>query len=620
MMNTHPSNLAVRVGRVICFLTATGALVACGEIGGKVPEPSEILAVPAIVTGTEELWIIARDSAGNNAAAALPYLQRAASTTPAPRLVLQHTDVNATVDASVATLRVQQKFHNPFAEAIDAEYVFSLPDDAAVSNLVINIGSRHIRGIVRPRREAEEMFGEMKERGRVVVLLSAEAPNVFRQRIANLAAGQDLDVAVTYFNTLNYRGGAYELVVPLRSEPAAANGGGTAAGLTLQVDVDAGMSIKSISSPSHDVKIEPYGDRRAHVELVEAAPRSDADFVLRIQTAGSTLKPGFLAHRDQRGGYFELTLQPPGDLGGGAHQPLEMIFVTDCSSTMTREVMAQARTALARALRRLAADDTFAVVGPAAAVQPLPASAENVERAVADLDEPCRDGGPALQDSLRTALQLRSDAGRRRLVVVLSDGRGGSDEEIAARIREELGGARILSLGVGPAPNRVQLEGMARLGRGAVAYLPSAASAGRDATEQGVDDFITQLHQPLLSGIEIDWGDLQVGDVVPRRIPDLFPGRPVVVSGRFSGSEPTTIKISGKAGGQTRSYTLDVSREDLTRSHPALASLWARAYIADIELSNISSPNRVGAARMEEIGLAYGIVSPYTALIATDGR
>ena len=61
-------------------------------------------------------------------------------------LPLKHTDVNAAVAGYIATVDVTQQYHNPYSEKIEAVYVFPLPSNAAVSEFLMTIGDRKIRG------------------------------------------------------------------------------------------------------------------------------------------------------------------------------------------------------------------------------------------------------------------------------------------------------------------------------------------------------------------------------------------------------------------------------------------------------------------------------------------
>src|SRR5436309_675234 len=73
---------------------------------------------------------------------------------PAGTCPLRHTDVVADVAAGMARVNVRQQFHNPSREPVEAVYTFPLPDDAAVDQMSLQVGSRTIRGEVKRREEA----------------------------------------------------------------------------------------------------------------------------------------------------------------------------------------------------------------------------------------------------------------------------------------------------------------------------------------------------------------------------------------------------------------------------------------------------------------------------------
>src|SRR5207302_9536236 len=54
-------------------------------------------------------------------------------------------------------------------------------------------------------------------------------------------------------------------------------------------------------------------------------------------------------YRDERGGYFTLMLYPPQELKELGRQALELVFVLDCSGSMSGRPLAQAKAAIERA-------------------------------------------------------------------------------------------------------------------------------------------------------------------------------------------------------------------------------------------------------------------------------
>ncbi|MBI3876779.1 MAG: hypothetical protein HY300_12650, partial [Verrucomicrobia bacterium] len=173
----------------------------------------------------EELWIISRapedlpakndDGLGCGLLLAKASSSSSSSEPEEVPVPLKHTEVKASVRGYIAEVQVVQQFHNPFTEKIEAVYVFPLPHNAAVNEFIMTIGERRIRGIIRERVEAEQIYREAKRQGYVASLLTQERPNVFTQSVANIEPGREIDVDLRYFQTLTHVDGWYEFVFPM---------------------------------------------------------------------------------------------------------------------------------------------------------------------------------------------------------------------------------------------------------------------------------------------------------------------------------------------------------------------------------------------------------------------
>lgn len=88
-------------------------------------------------------------------------------------------------------LRLHRQRHAAIPQSISSKievvYVFPLPEDAAVNDFVMTIGSRTIRGIIRERNEALRHLRSRPAQGKVASLLSQERPNIFTQSVANIS-------------------------------------------------------------------------------------------------------------------------------------------------------------------------------------------------------------------------------------------------------------------------------------------------------------------------------------------------------------------------------------------------------------------------------------------------
>ncbi len=561
-------------------------------------------------------------------------------------LPLKHTDVKAAISGYIAAVDVTQQFHNPYDEKIEAVYVFPLPQNAAINEFIMTIGDRRIRGIIREREEAEQIYREARRQGYVASLLTQERPNIFTQKVANIEPGKAIDINIRYFSTLAYVDGWYEFVFPMVVGPrfnppgftegvgAVARGKPGISGqktevqylrpgersghdISLTVDVDAGVTIEELESRSHVISTNHSGAEKVQVTLSPLDTIPNKDFVLRYRVVGKVVKSSLLVHRDERGGFFTLMLYPPEDLKSLKRAPMEMIFVLDCSGSMNGKPIAQAKKAVERALKHLQPGDTFQIIrfsvdasqlGP----EPLPATEKNVRRGLKYVRALRGQGGTMMIEGIKAALDFPHDPERLRVVAFLTDGYIGNEREILGEVRERLGESRIFSFGVGSSVNRYLLDRMAKLGRGVVAYVGLDESAG-----EVMDLLFERLSHPAMANLSVDWGDMQVSQVFPRRMPDLFVGRPVIVTGRFKGNGTTKARVTGKVGGETHEVVLPVDLDDSAR-HAGLPSVWARMKIADLYDQATYDPNPDLRGDIKQVALEYGLMSAYTAFVAVD--
>ena len=606
-------------------------------------------AIPgSLPASSEELWIIARDDSasmahGDDAPGSGAMVTETSEGKEVP-LPLKHTDVQASVLGYIATVRVTQQFHNPFDAKIEAKYVFPLPHNAAVNEFIMTIGERRIRGIIRERKEAEAIYAAAKSQGYVAALLTQERPNVFTQSVANIEPGKEIDVELNYFHTLEWADGWYEFVFPTVVGPrfnppdtttgigAVARGAHGTSGqstevqylkpgersghdIAIKLDINAGVAIEDTECATHVISKEAPSAERLLIKLSPNDRIPNKDFVFRFRVAGAQMKSGLLTSHDERGGFFTLMLYPPKDLKQLACKPLELVFVLDSSGSMNGRPIAEAKKAIDRALRQLGPDDTFQLInfdnntsqlGP----RPVAATPENVRRGIDYISKIEGGGGTMMNAGIKAALNFPHDPERLRFVCFLTDGFIGNEAEILTTIQQHLGATRIFSFGIGSSVNRFLMDHMAKVGRGAVAYLGPNDSAARI-----MDDFIERIRHPALTDLQLDWGSATVTEVFPQRVPDVFVGRPVVLTGRFQDSKLARIRLSGEAGGKRVEWNVPANG---TEQHCGLPSVWARMKIADLSDRALLERSGELAGEIRQTALDFGLMSEFTAFVAVD--
>ena len=568
---------------------------------------------------------------------------------------LKHTDVKAEISGFLSRVVVTQQFENPFKEKIEAVYTFPLPQNAAVDDMTMSIGDRIVRGRIKRREEARAVYEAARAAGNVASLLDQERPNIFTQSVANIMPGERVNVTISYVETLKYDDGSYEFVFPMVVGPryipgnaAGKQGGGwasdtdrvpdasritppvaqegTRAGhdISIEVALDAGVPIDGLKSVLHDVDLERPTGHSAVVSLKDKAVIPNKDFVLKYDVAGKRIEDAVLTHRSEQpgDGFFTLILQPPERVNAQDVMPKELVFVLDTSGSMSGFPIEKAKESMKLALDGLYPQDTFNLItfsGDTSILfpEPVPATRDNLAKAKAFLESRSGGGGTEMMKAIRAALDPSDAQNHVRIVCFMTDGYVGNDMEIISEVQKHPN-ARVFAFGIGNSVNRFLLDKMSEEGRGEVEYV-SLNDDGSAAAKR----FHERVRNPLLTDLSIDWAGLPVTDVYPKRLPDLFSAKPIVVSGRYMNGARGVIKLKGQSAG--RDFTRDVAIElpDKQPRHDALSSLWARTRIDDL-MSQDYNGIQNGTTRDEvreaitELGLNFRLMTQFTSFVAVE--
>jgi Ca-activated chloride channel family protein len=582
---------------------------------------------------------------------------------------LAHTWVKAEISGFMSRVYLTQEFQNPYTEKIEAVYLFPLPENAAVDDMRIQVGEHVVVGKIMRKPEARATYEAAKANGQVAALLDQERPDVFTQSVANIMPGEKITVQLSYVQTLKYEDGAYEFMFPMvvrqPSNPVTTGGAETASAadrsssetqegdsprqtspgdsgpavvtppvlppgmrtgrdVEIELDIDAGVPINDFQAKTHEVEIQRQDANRAVVRLKDGPAVPNKDFVFRYDVAGQKVSDAILSHRDKRGGYFTLILQPPDRAPAADITPKELVFVVDTSGSMYGFPLETAKQSIYYAMDNLNPSDTFNLItfsGDEHILfgQPVPATPANVAKAKKFLQEREGGGGTEMMKAIRAAMDPSDAQNHVRIVCFATDGQVGNDEEIIAEVRKHQN-ARVFTMGFGSV-NRYLLDRMSQYGRGEVDYI-----ANGDNGERAAKRFYERVRDPLLTDITVDWGGLPVTDVYPQRIADLFRSQPVILSGRFTGDAKGVVRLKGKMSGVEVVREIPVDFSAANEEHDVLATLWARKKIAELtgysgaEVKQLGmKPEEVNEA-VTNLGLDYRLMTEFTSFVAVDEK
>ncbi|HEY9789172.1 MAG TPA: VIT and VWA domain-containing protein, partial [Candidatus Obscuribacterales bacterium] len=522
---------------------------------------------------------------------------------------LKHTDVHADVSGYVSRVTVKQIFGNPFKDKIEAVYTFPLSDTGAVDDMTMRIGSRTIHGTIKKREEARRIYEQAKNSGHVASLLDQERPNIFTQSVANIEPGKEVEVTLTYVDLLPYADGAYTFAFPTvvgpRFNPGNATGKqgigfspdtaevpdaskitphvapeGVRAGhdISISVSIDAGIPITNISSKLHEITVQKSGGH-ANVSLLDKATIPNKDFVLSWGVAADKLHSGYLTNGKNGDGYFTLMILPPKKATAEHIQPKEMIFLIDCSGSQAGLPIQKAKEAMEYSLDHMNPNDTFQVLAFNNNVtrlfeQPRPANNEMRRRAKAFVESLTANGGTWMAPAVEAACKEPTDEHRLRIVSFMTDGYVGNDFQIVGMVRKLRENSRWFPFGTGNSVNRFLIDNIAKNGGGEADYV----YLNSDAAEVG-KKFYDKIASPVLTDVKVDFGGLNVKEVFPHEISDVWAQRPLYITGRYTKPGAGTVTVTGFSGGKPYKQTLAVNFPDNNSSNVVLGSIWARAKV-----------------------------------------
>ena len=572
-------------------------------------------------------------------------------------LPLKALDVQARIDGLIARVQMTQTFVNAHAEALEATYMFPLPDRAAVTRFRLEVAGRIVEGELKERGAARQEYDQAIQAGHRAAIAEEERPDVFTLRVGNLPSGEEATVHLTLTGPLPYSDGEATFRFPLVVAPRYIPGvplPGASVGDGVAPDTDAVPDASRISPPvllpgfpdpvrlglSVEVptsSLKPDDFRSSLHTVVESddndtklfrlqpGERLNRDFILRFRIAQERIVSSLALQPDREGaeGTFLLTLVPPA--ANGHSTPRDVVFVLDRSGSMGGWKMVAARRALARMVDTLSDRDRFTVLAfddrietpPESGGRLMPATNRLRYRAVEFLAKIEARGGTEMAEPLNRAvneLSADKESGRERILVLVTDGQVGNEDQILKHLGPRVKGLRIFTLGIDRAVNAGFLRRLADLGGGRSEIVES-----EDRLDEVMDSIHRHIGTPVLTGLHLEPAGLKFlqASVVPGRSPDLFDGSPLLICGRYRGDADGAIALQARdAAGQMWLAEIRGQRVD----NPALTTVWARGRLRELEDRYAIGTGDCKALEREIVttSLRFGVLCRFTAFVAVD--
>lgn len=535
-----------------------------------------------------------------------------------PDLSIKYHHVDIKIDNQVAQTAVDQVFINNHHRDIEGTYIFPIPEDASISKFSMFVGGEEIWGKILDKDEARKIYPDIVRRKKDPALLEYFKDGMFKASIYPIPVHGETRIKLYYSEILKLSGGICGYRYTLNTEKFSKD---PLQSVKVNVEINSKIPIKSIYSPSHNIRIEKEDDHHARITYVEENTRPDKDFFLYYTVSEKDIGFNLLPYEDEdHQGYFLAMISPQVEVPADKTSSKNIIFILDTSGSMKGEKIKQAKGALSFCLNSLNEGDQFNVIGFDDRIRSFTtglvrAEHENISEALTFVDRCEANGGTNINDALLTGLQQIEDRGRASFVIFLTDGLPTVGETDINNILKNVKGAnrsatRVFVFGVGYDVNTRLLDRLAQDNHATSDYVRPS-----EDIEVKVSSFYKKVSHPILTDIKLSSGDVEIYDLYPQELPDIFKGSQLLVLGKYRNGGHTRVTLSGSTRGAARKFTYEVNFSPDDRND-FIPRLWATRRIGYlIDQLRLHGHSKELVEEVVRLSKKYGIITEYTSFL-----
>jgi Ca-activated chloride channel family protein len=542
--------------------------------------------------------------------------------------------VRATIVDGAGTTEIIEDLLNPTGTPQEAVFLLPLPDKAVADRFTMTVNGVETAAEVLDSNRARTVYEAIVRQRRDPGLLEYAGQGLLRARIFPVPPGNKVQVRVRYSEVLAESGGITSWHFPVRALWGDGLGPDR---VSLLFEVQSTASIKNVFSPLPGLDIARDGDHRVKASLELGRGQMPVrDFAVHYGIGDQDFGIHLLTQSTTGDGYFLMLLSPKREWPKQAGVGRAINLVLDTSGSMQGEKMEQARAAVRSFLHSLTTDDWFNVIPFSTDArpffsEPVPASADKVKEALAKVEELQARGGTNIEEALAIALRTAlPDCSKRSghpgalvpITVFLTDGQPtvgqtGIDALLAQAKTQNQEHARIFVFGVGHDVNTRLLDTLAAATRGDRDYVAPAENI-----EVKTDALFRKLSGPVMTDVQVSADGIDLLDIEPRALPDLFQAGTLTIVGRYRGAGQKAIRLRGNIAGKPQEYVFEATFAASNRRNDWLPSLWAQRRIAALlDAIRMSGQQKELVDEVTRISKEHGIVTPFTShLILEEGQ
>jgi len=509
----------------------------------------------------------------------------------------------------------------------DVSGVFAFPIEGTVTNVEIKINSKKPRFV-----KTTYVSGEDAEKH-----LSSTVgqdpndlyiPDLFRVPVSKIPSQVGVEVQISWMAPVEVVNGGYNYHIPLHFPryllPDFSQ-------VFIQARVNCLIPGIQYYSSSHQLQIKLNENLRTGLIC---SPKSEGshypDFHLCYTVASKEISAACLIEPPVENSYdkcgsYVVFANPPVE-----SQPFrrDIIFLVDRSGSMNGRPLRDAQAALCTALQNLNPGDRFGIVAfdhepmfflgepyPGAECCMVPTSSALFDRTPELIHNACTfvnniacRGATDISTPLQWATEeLKRNHRSLSFVILITDGAVENEKVICQKVKETSGPVRILTFGIGTHCNWYFLKvlGLESRGWNTGALNPETLQAKMHA-------LIDRASKPVLSNVELHAAGVEL-EQYPKKIPDMFVGGPLVIAGKYTGTFPPNVVLTGQLCDGSN-FKMEV-RSDTSKVVP-VGKVFVKQQLDQLIALEWLTEDQALREKIIQLSLNEELPTPYTKMIS----
>ncbi len=542
-------------------------------------------------------------------------------------------EVNVTINNGFAKTEVDQIFVNTGNVDVEAVYSFPVPRQASLSEVSLWIDGQEVVGEVMEKQQAKKVYNEQKAKGNDTALAEKNSYKTFDVRVSPVRAGRDTRIRLVYYQPVEIDLNIGRYVYHLEEGGFDKNQNAFwSVDDVVNETFNFNLKLKS-AYPVKNVRVPDYEQQAVitkttskennmgevydvHLSFPEGSTLSkDIVFYYRLKDT-TPARVELVPYRDGEDGSFMVVVTPGGALER-ISEGTDWTFVLDVSGSMSGEKIYTLGEGVAKVINKMSPEDRFRVITFSSGAQDFSrgyrqATKGNIIKMAKNIKNLKTGGSTALFAGLEMAYK-GMDHDRTTGIILVTDGvaNDGPSKDMDIIELHRKYDVRLFTFVIGNSANRPLLDRLAKDSGGfAMDISCSDDIIGRILQAKA------KIRHECLYNTELKFSGAKVKNLTPVYLGNLYKGQQVVVFGQYDEPGNVEIKLTGRIGGEQKTWTCRAILPENDTDNPEIERLWALSAINDVmAVIQEKGARKDLRGKVVKLGTDYSLVTDYTSMV-----